>query len=93
MDGSATLTMETSSSVMKPATRQTPSARQRRGSEGPVPGAPVAWCSVLSAMLRTLVRVRPVLLPGAPCAGRRALVGGGRRRSGVPCPIGGNGGT
>ena len=32
MLGSATLTIETSSSVMNPATRQTPSAFQRLGS-------------------------------------------------------------
>ena len=41
MLGSATLTIETSSRVMKPATRQTASAFQRSGSGTKAPSSPV----------------------------------------------------
>ncbi len=67
-DGSATLTIDTSSSVMNPATRQTASARQRRTSV-------VAPPAVVTSGIRWRPSVRRPSLGGADGAGRAARRG------------------
>jgi hypothetical protein len=65
IDGRATLTIETSSSVMNPATRQTASARQRLGSASGVADAPGPVVGTVTARL----------LPGLPGSKPRTAPG------------------